>query len=386
MTKNMMSMSGWIKQLDNVLEWSPVRKCNLLLSILLFIFLQYTAFHFYELWSPNPYVDYALLQSMTPIHLSLIASCVFLILSGRWLNQFDWAQVVLPYIYSAYYACTLLYLAHMTGIWSIAVGLVLAGAPLFGFILLASRVVYVVLSLACVVIVYLSFMTAFGHLPYAPLFRPTFFSDPAAKPFMLLCYTYFALPHFISMVAFSDLFLRHWRRREDMIHQISLTDSLTGLSNRRAITFYLQKYLLLCQVEHQPISVILVDLDHFKQINDNFGHLIGDEALRQASECMREVVRKKDQLGRYGGEEFLIVLVDTPLEEAAQIAERCRRSLEQTLLWSEHGVRIPMTASFGVYCSTIADESMDDVMRQTDHYLYQAKSSGRNRICHFGSI
>jgi diguanylate cyclase (GGDEF)-like protein len=246
--------------------------------------------------------------------------------------------------------------------------------------------VYVVLSIACAVMAYLSLMTAFGQLPYAPLFTPTFFSDPAAKPFMLLCYTYFALPHFISMVAFSDLFLRHWRRREDLIHQISLTDSLTGLSNRRAITFYLQKHLSFCQVEHQSISVILVDLDHFKQINDNFGHLIGDEALRQASECMREVVRKKDQLGRYGGEEFLIVLVGTPLDEAAQIAERCRCSLEQTLLWSEHGVRIPMTASFGVYCSTIADESMDDVMRQADQYLYQAKSAGRNRICHFGSI
>jgi diguanylate cyclase (GGDEF)-like protein len=386
MTNKMMMMSVWLKQLDNVLEWSPVRKCNLLLSILLFIFLQYTAFHFYELWSPSPYVDYALLQSMTVIHLSLISSCIFLILAGRWLNQFDWAQVVLPYFYSLYYACTLLYLAHMTGIWSIAVGLVLAGAPLFGFILLTGRVVYVVLSIACAVMAYLSLMTAFGQLPYAPLFTPTFFSDPAAKPFMLLCYTYFALPHFISMVAFSDLFLRHWRRREDLIHQISLTDSLTGLSNRRAITFYLQKHLSFCQVEHQPISVILVDLDHFKQINDNFGHLIGDEALRQASECMREVVRKKDQLGRYGGEEFLIVLVGTPLDEAAQIAERCRCSLEQTLLWSEHGVRIPMTASFGVYCSTIADESMDDVMRQADQYLYQAKSAGRNRICHFGLI
>jgi diguanylate cyclase (GGDEF)-like protein len=382
MTNKIMMMSVWLKQLDNVLEWSPVRKCNLLLSILLFIFLQYTAFHFYELWSPNPYVDYTLLQSMTVIHLSLISSCIFLILAGRWLNQFDWAQVVLPYIYSAYYACTLLYLAHMTGIWSIAVGLVLAGAPLFGFILLTSRVVYVVLSLACVIMVYLSLMTAFGQLPYAPLFTPLFFSDPAAKPFMLLCYTYFALPHFISMVAFSDLFLRHWRRREEMIHQISLTDSLTSLSNRRAITHYLQKKLELGHLDHKPVSVILVDLDHFKQINDNFGHLTGDEALRKASECMRDVVRKKDRVGRYGGEEFLVVLSDTALEEAVQIAERCRRNLEQTLLWSEHGDRIVMTASFGVYCSVKHDESMDDVIRQVDQYLYQAKDGGRNRVCY----
>ena len=377
--------SGWIRQLDNVLEWSYARKSMLVMMILLPILLQYTLLNFHQRLYPSPYINNEYLQLMTPIHFGLIIGCLVIILLCRWLERYEWSHVLLAYLSVSYYALSLVYLAYFIGIWCLPVGLVLAGAPIFGFILFPRQVIYTALMFAFGWICMISVLTAMGYLAYSPLFYDSFYIDPAAKPFLLFCYTYFALPHLFSILLLSDLFLIHWRRREEIIHQLSLTDSLTRLNNRRAITHYLQKNLEEAHARKEPLSVILVDLDHFKAINDNFGHLMGDEALRRSSECMREVMRKQDQLGRYGGEEFLIVLGQTGLDEAIMVAERCRRNLEQTLLISEKGERIPITASFGVYCSTRPDESVDEVIHEVDHWLYFAKEHGRNRVCHVGS-
>ena len=373
-----------LKHLDNVLDWSPVRKANLVLLILLPIFLQYLIFHLYEVFFPSPYIDYHVLIQMTPVQAILVVVCVLMIMASRWLDEYAWAQRVVPVVYILFYSMSLIYLAYMTGLWTLAVGLVLAGGPLFGFILFTRRLIYLALGMSLLVLLGLSGLIALNLLPYAPLFEPALWVDPDAKPFLFWCILFFSAPHLISIIVLSDLMLIHWRKREEVIHRISLTDSLTALANRRSITHTLQLTLNQARRSSQPTSVVLADLDHFKQINDHFGHLLGDEALRKASDALKQGLRKDDQLGRYGGEEFLLVLANTTQHEAVMVAERCRKILEQTLLWSDGGERIVLTASFGVYCTLRGEENLEEVIRQVDRCLYAAKENGRNRVCAAG--
>ena len=290
-------MTRLLKHLDNVLDWSPVRKANLVLMILLPIFLQYLLFHVYEVFFPHPYINYDILIQMTPTQAILVVICVLMIMASRWLDEYAWAQKVVPVAYLMFYSLSLLYLAYMTGLWTIAVGLVLAGAPLFGFILFTRRLIYLALGTALILLLGLSSLIAFNILPYAPLFESQMWVDPEAKPFVFLCMVFFSAPHLISIILLSDLLLIHWRKREEVIHRISLTDSLTTLANRRSITHTLQLTLNQARRTSQPTAVILVDLDHFKRINDHFGHLLGDEALRKASDALKQGLRKDDQLG-----------------------------------------------------------------------------------------
>jgi diguanylate cyclase (GGDEF)-like protein len=373
-----------LKHLDNVLDWSPVRKANLVLMVLLPIFLQYLLFHLYQIFDPNFYINYSVLIKMTPIQAMLVVICIAMIMASRRLDAYAWAQQLVPVVYILFYAFSLLYLAYMTGLWSIAVGLVLAGAPLFGFILFTRRLIYLALGTSLLLLLGMSILIALNILPYAPLFQSGFWVDPEAKPFLFICMLFFSAPHLISIILLSDLLLIHWRKREEVIHRISLTDSLTNLANRRSITNTLQIALQYARTTSQPTSVILVDLDHFKRINDHFGHLLGDEALRKASDALKQGLRKDDHLGRYGGEEFLLVLSNTVQHEAVMIAERCRKLLEQTLLWSDGGERIVLTASFGVYCTLRGEENLEEVVRQVDRCLYAAKENGRNQVCAAG--
>jgi diguanylate cyclase (GGDEF)-like protein/PAS domain S-box-containing protein len=157
--------------------------------------------------------------------------------------------------------------------------------------------------------------------------------------------------------------------------QLSTTDSLTGLSNRRALDQTLRREFARARRNQSPLSLIALDIDHFKRINDRYGHPVGDEVLAQCGQVLRESVRETDIATRPGGEEFTIVLPDTPLEQAEMLAERLHRQFHETS-WPVEAV----TASFGIACIQPANADIHSLVRAADRALYNAKAAGRDCI------
>jgi two-component system, cell cycle response regulator len=157
-------------------------------------------------------------------------------------------------------------------------------------------------------------------------------------------------------------------------------DSLTGLLNRAAILETLHNELSRARRESQPVSLLIVDLDRFKLINDTYGHLAGDAVLREASRRMKSAVRRYDSIGRYGGEEFLIVLPGCDGDAARLQAERVREAVAGGC-FSAGAQSFGVTCSIGVSCRTHPSLSdTDSLVREADLALYEAKDRGRNRV------
>lgn len=172
------------------------------------------------------------------------------------------------------------------------------------------------------------------------------------------------------------------RRENEELKQALRTDMLTGLYNYRHLLDALESEMERTRRNRTPTSLIMLDLDHFKQVNDTWGHEVGNMALVQTADVIRNTLRKIDIPCRFGGEEFTIILPATPLPQAIQVAERLRHNIEESPLEVE-GKTIPISASLGVeYYRAGMELSADELIHLTDGYLYQAKQNGRNRVAH----
>lgn len=182
---------------------------------------------------------------------------------------------------------------------------------------------------------------------------------------------------FCFVVSFCFLWMVTEQLRSSL-EQLAHTDYLTGTLNRRFLRACAERELALSQRSGQDLSVLVIDIDHFKLVNDTYGHSTGDESLRRVAAALREVLRQADLLARYGGEEFVIVLPATNGESALLLAERLRAKIEALCFGSEW-MRIRLTASFGVAQYRTGAESWDTLLGRADHALYAAKQAGRNR-------
>lgn len=169
----------------------------------------------------------------------------------------------------------------------------------------------------------------------------------------------------------------------DIIQELKILatkDSLTGVYNRRFIDERLPIEIDRCIKNNEPISILMLDVDYFKKINDNFGHIAGDFVLKEFTNCLEKCIRKKrDWIARYGGEEFLVCIPGAREDEAFKIAERMRSYIAGKIInYKDEALNI--TTSIGIY--TITDESitMEEFLNCADKKLYKAKSSGRNKI------
>jgi diguanylate cyclase (GGDEF)-like protein len=167
--------------------------------------------------------------------------------------------------------------------------------------------------------------------------------------------------------------------RESMRHAAT-HDCLTGLMNRAATLEFLHFELARSQREHSPVGVILADIDHFKEVNDSAGHLFGDEALREISGRLRSKLRVYDAIGRYGGEEFLLVVPGCSLTNTRKRAEElCQHVASKPIAFS--GMEKIITISMGVAIAGLSgNREVDTLLNQADLGLYQAKQKGRNRV------
>ncbi len=175
---------------------------------------------------------------------------------------------------------------------------------------------------------------------------------------------------------------RSLRKAMEENHRLSIIDALTGVFNRRYLMDQLVKELERSVRYHHPLSLMLCDVDHFKRINDTYGHQAGDDTLVQFAQVLRSCLRETDWLARYGGEEFVIVLPETHLNAAAQVAERCRAALAKEPL-KIAGQSLPVTASFGVTGWQEGIPSGADAFKliaMADTSVYASKEGGRNRV------
>jgi diguanylate cyclase (GGDEF)-like protein len=168
------------------------------------------------------------------------------------------------------------------------------------------------------------------------------------------------------------------------LDRLASTDPLTGLFNRRLLFIRLEQELARMRRTGGDLCLAYLDIDHFKKINDTFGHLAGDMVLRQLAEIMNTLLRKSDVLARMGGEEFLIMLPDTGQEGGRLIADRLRLKVQNSTFEFE-GVQIPVTISLGVlHINPAISDPPDELVRRADEALYFSKHSGRNRVSVYG--
>jgi len=186
----------------------------------------------------------------------------------------------------------------------------------------------------------------------------------------------------LAIGIFRDISERY--QLELQLRQLANYDELTGLVNRREIISRLQQELTRFSRYRSPITILFIDIDYFKKINDEYGHQVGDNTLVNCANKMQALMRKNDSVGRYGGEEFLIILPETPINRAIELAERLRKNIAQpfakTRTKSEKYIP-DYTISIGV--AELIDDQMtlDLLIDRADKAMYRAKQTGRNKIC-----
>lgn len=166
---------------------------------------------------------------------------------------------------------------------------------------------------------------------------------------------------------------------QSRLEVLASTDSLTGLPNRQAIINKAEKEFARARQNNLPLSLVMIDVDHFKSINDKHGHAAGDHVLREVSTICQDVLRGSDVIGRIGGEEFVLLLPTAAQSNAEQVAERMRIRLASTKIYF-HEQEFNITASFGVATLNDDDNTLQDMLDRADEAMYIAKNGGRNQV------
>jgi len=367
-----------------LLDWKDSEKC-LLLSVLLFIYMS-----FYLVWHLVTafFTDFGA-QYVSPAGAGQLSWVLLFNLSGYLLLIF-WASLLrksrrqsplFVHSFVQFFGVSFLLLGLMFGLYSPITGMVLLGSPLVGFILFGFRPVIWGFTVSTVMVLLLSWLAARGHDIYALYFR----SDPAAKGslsyYWIASTVAFSVPFVAGVLTLVSLLLRRWVYREAQVRAMAVQDPLTGLSNRRALFDQFAHEMARARRSGEALSVCVMDLDHFKQINDRHGHAAGDAVLVRVAELLRECLRETDRIGRIGGEEFVLVLPDTGHEGAKKVIERCRVALVGTPVMLDVGDSLTVSASFGVVTALAGEHATESqLVSRADDALYLAKQRGRNRV------
>ena len=199
-------------------------------------------------------------------------------------------------------------------------------------------------------------------------------TDMAKRPFL---YIYI----FSGTIAAFGVFGAMVGSREDLLEEMALRDSLTGLFNARYLQMRMKEELAAAKRHRTPVSYVLFDIDHFKRVNDDHGHPVGDQILRLVGQMIKSEQREGEIAARVGGEEFALLLPHTSAKNAAMGAERIRETIGQTAFEAGSGNKLTVTVSAGVACTTDHEtHSAETIYDFADQALYQAKEQGRNKV------
>jgi diguanylate cyclase (GGDEF)-like protein len=254
--------------------------------------------------------------------------------------------------------------------------LITVAALLLGMVLLRRRYLWTAVAGWFVSMLAMHFLSEAGVLPFLALFQMSLESSDIAKvaaeraAAAALIYIPFAIvmDHLISV----------WRQDERDLYEAAQFDSLTGAYTRGFAVAVMQRALSRATDEGKPLAVLMVDLDHFKRINDAHGHARGDLVLKQTTHAIQSTLRAEDIVGRFGGEEFVVLLSGADLQQAMGAAERCRAAVETMEIPS--APYLSVTASVGVAAFPEHASELDGLLKASDRAMYDAKAKGRNRV------
>ncbi len=373
--------------LSNPLDWPPIDRVIFLAGLVLLSPLGFGLglFAFYILF-PDWFNRGIVIGLLSLYGLHFAALAYFILAAFRRRRRAQHWSLMENFVIGSFFAITFIESWLAGQIFTVGILLVISGISI-AFLLADIRKLQLAYLTICIVFIAFAFMEFSDYFPYAPLFtRPPYQADGSPLP------GWFILQVTLSVIVLGILYIglvatKRWGSREDLYREMSNIDHLTRLTNRRSFIEISESELL--RTKHNPVALIaciMVDIDHFKSINDTYGHPAGDTVLVKVANTLRENAREYDEVGRYGGEEFAVLLPMTTLDKAINVAERQRTRIAETEITVD-GRSIRVTASFGVACLPAAGiRNINDLLKAADEALYNAKQTGRNRVVAAGEM
>lgn len=361
-----------------IMNWTSLHKCILILFLTIALQFSWIAWKVFIVLNPEiwQWVNISLIRSQLILNTASTILLFFLIAFCYFFQDKKWANTYLPHIVINIFIVLMLADGFLVGIYSPATVFAFVCISGLGLILFNRKIIYIQLVTALVIYISMMFLTYWHIIPYAPIFSTRILENNRHDNlFWVGSMLYFIVPILIVGLVLCEILLSQWRHRESLIKKLSETDPLTNLYNRR---FFNEKLDAIQKAQIHYV-IILIDIDHFKEINDLYGHHFGDEALCQVAQLLVSHIRLSDIVARYGGEEFIIALPETSLSVAQAIAERCRLAIQNQVLESLDHHYVQLTASFGI-ATSVDDDNVSKVIHLADKALYQAKQSGRNQV------
>lgn len=382
-TFNIRKIKSFMRK-NMIMNWSSLQKCVLILALACIAQLLWIIWKVFILINPEywHWMNIPVLKSQLLYNVYFLVLLAGLILPCHFLQGNKILERYLPVFIVSVFSYAFFRDGYVIGLFSpatISGYICLSG---IGIILFERKIVYPSLLVATLAYFILGYYTIHAQLPYAPIFSQNLmYHYPFNSVFWVQSMLYFIFPVFTVSFVLCEILLIQWRDREAFIKKLSQIDPLTNLYNRRSFS----EHLRLMHTSQKQYAIIILDLDHFKNINDRFGHSAGDEALRCVAEVLKHNVREQDIIARFGGEEFIILLQETSQRISMDIAERCRQAIKKLNIEIESGTSIHFTASFGIATSKVEYE-IEQVVRHADQALYKAKQQGRDQIQCFSTL
>ncbi|MFZ3193044.1 MAG: GGDEF domain-containing protein [Moraxellaceae bacterium] len=380
----MRNVIDWFKNLSHSLEEKPVNNAIIAGFAVMLLHGSYFLWKIYILLHPDlhQFINIAVFFREILITAGIFLGFLLLIVAlHKTKNNFK-VSGTLVFLMLLFISLSMAYQGYTFGSMSLPSGVMLIAATIVGFILFDRRSVYWVSALAGVSLVATTVAAILGWLPYAPkLLESNFPSDQRAAVFLLLNMLLVVTPAYLTVMLIADYFINQLKRRTLQLQQLSERDPLTQLSNRRVVYDYLARYDARLDLPWRQHTIIMMDIDFFKKINDQWGHLIGDEVLQHVATELQAAAESGDLVGRFGGEEFIVIMPTEQVDRAEAFAAYCQRQLSLYHFRPIDGVYHQLTASFGIVSASqgagLNAQSLEQLIGLADQALYRAKQAGR---------
>lgn len=363
---------------EPLINWNMLKKCILLLTLASLMSIFWIIWDSFVLLNPITWqwVNLPLVRSKLWTNIIMLFVFLSLIVPCYLYKDKKWVQEIIPILSVQVFTVLLCHMSYLIGSFSPATMVAYVSVVGVGLVLFDRKMIYCALIPATIALLFCNFLSMYGVLQYAPIFKLEVLNQAQMHPFWVGSMFFFLLPILIACLLLFEILLKQWRIRETAIQVLSRLDPLTNVMNRRSISNHLER---LHQQPNQLYSIVLLDLDHFKNINDHFGHSIGDQVLVELAKCLASNLRDRDMIGRFGGEEFILLLPNTKPAQAYSVAERCRVAIAELSFMSEDHQEFSISASFGI-SSTLSANEPHLIISQADQALYAVKATGRNQV------
>ena len=367
-----------------ILDWDLVKKSQVILLYASFIA---AVIYFIQIkYMYHPLANTELLVKFQWLYPSVFILNILLILFGFLIKNKPNVHIYYVLFLSVYYPFSLLGLPIGIGLLNMLNGVIFMGITFTALLLFPRFSVYFGLVAYVIAFYLLCALTVLGYLDYAMAYKPYTLLHKDVQSAQIIYSMFYTTLYAVFTITLFDISIERWRRYNSKIQKLSCTDELTGLLNRRGVKQVVDFQMQQAQIIQRETSLIMVDIDNFKKINDQYGHYQGDLVLRHVADILKQNLRANDVIARYGGEEFVVLLPFTSIENAVALAEGCRKALQQSSIAVNETERLYVQACFGVSSTARMDFDYMKLFGQADKALYQAKHNGKNQVRTFSTL